>query len=140
MPARNVSFPDLDPVCYHGTWYYLLFITGDRHGKRHQFVGFATVLSDEFTRTELIHRYWQLMNGYPVTSVLQPNRKWKKVRLHHPVYEHYNGPIPPGYEIDHFNRNKAHAYPANLRAVTRSENARNRGRPELFPWDYFLAS
>jgi len=48
------------------------------------------------------------------------------VLAHRFVYEHFNGPIPDGLQIDHINRDKADNRISNLRAVTQLENMRNR--------------
>ena len=63
---------------------------------------------------------WFLSAGYPATKV---NKKTK--RLHQFVYGRYHGPIPPGGEIDHEDRNKLDNVPRNLRAVTHSVNNAN---------------
>lgn len=44
---------------------------------------------------------------------------------HRIVFEIVNGPIPPGYEIDHICRNRSCVNPKHLRLATHSENLRN---------------
>ena len=47
-------------------------------------------------------------------------------RAHRVIWEMFNGPIPDGMEIDHQNHNRADNRLANLRVVTKQENAMNR--------------
>lgn len=44
------------------------------------------------------------------------------VLAHRAMYEHANGPIPPGLTIDHLCRNPRCVNPLHLRAVTQGEN------------------
>jgi hypothetical protein len=46
------------------------------------------------------------------------DRKW----LHHAVWEHHRGPIPPGHDIHHRDENKANNDIDNLLCVTASEH------------------
>lgn len=46
------------------------------------------------------------------------DRKW----LHHAVWEHHFGPIPPGHEIHHRDENKANNDPRNLESLTPSDH------------------
>lgn len=48
----------------------------------------------------------------------------KTVRGSRWAYEHWNGPIPEGYEIDHLCRNTLCVNPQHLEAVTPQENRR----------------
>lgn len=43
---------------------------------------------------------------------------------HRLMYEHHNGPIPPGMHIDHLCSNRSCCNPAHLEAVTQAENNR----------------
>lgn len=50
-------------------------------------------------------------------------------RVHQILYVMANGPIPDGYDIDHWDQNKGNNSRGNLRLATRAENGRNRGTP-----------
>lgn len=70
-------------------------------------------------------------NGRPVGASIRNG--YKRVRCcgkwlnHHVlIWEHFNGPIPEGMEIDHIDRNRGNNAPSNLRLVTRSQNSRNK--------------
>jgi hypothetical protein len=49
----------------------------------------------------------------------------RKVMLHRAIWEHVNGPIPDGQEIDHINGNRQDNRIGNLRLVTRKQNQEN---------------
>lgn len=53
----------------------------------------------------------------------------KCVKLHRLIYEHVNGQIPDGFEIDHINGIRTDNRIENLRLVSRGENQQNRHRP-----------
>jgi hypothetical protein len=50
---------------------------------------------------------------------------YKSHKVHRIIYEMFNGPLPEGYFIDHIDGNKGNNNKDNLRAVTRTLNARN---------------
>lgn len=52
------------------------------------------------------------------------NNQSKNFNIHRLVVEHFIGPIPEGYVIDHINGNKQDNYVTNLEIVTVSENTR----------------
>lgn len=65
------------------------------------------------------------------------------VHLHREVFSKHKGEIPPSLEIDHINQDSLDNRLENLRAVTRSENNRNRrcrkNKPSGLPKGVFLA-
>lgn len=54
------------------------------------------------------------------------NLKGKHFLVHRAVWEAFNGPIPEKYDIDHIDGNPLNNCLDNLRAVTHSENLKNR--------------
>lgn len=107
---------------------FLLPLTGRRNRKR-CVVAYATVLDDDFTRESLALHFWNLHpKGYVVRSIREHDRK-VVVRLHQVVFRNYHGPIPDGKEVDHIDRDPLNNLPDNLRALTRSGNVANRGKP-----------
>lgn len=52
----------------------------------------------------------------------------KRVMLHRAMWEHVNGAIPSGQEIDHVNGNRQDNRLVNLRLVTRKQNQENMRR------------
>lgn len=63
------------------------------------------------------------MNAYEGLSIDQRFALSKQARE---IYKKYIGPIPEGMDVDHIDHNPFNNDPLNLRAVTRSENLRNR--------------
>ena len=57
--------------------------------------------------------------------------KLKNIMAHRLIYEHFNGPIPDGLQIDHLCRNRACCNPAHLEPVTQQENI---ARGECSQW------
>jgi hypothetical protein len=66
-------------------------------------------------------RYWRL----------EANVDGKRIQplAHRVVWILANGPIPPGYEIDHVDNNPLNNKLENLRLATKSQNAMNKKRP-----------
>lgn len=60
--------------------------------------------------------------GYGVVGVSKPRSK--QFRAHRVMYEHFVGPIPEGFDLDHLCRNRKCVRPDHLEAVTRKENLR----------------
>jgi len=52
-------------------------------------------------------------------------RQYKKILAHRYSYEHSNGFIPSGHEIDHLCENKICVKPDHLVAITRSDHAKH---------------
>lgn len=78
-----------------------------------------------------------LKNGEPLkTTPYRTNRGYiyinigakKSVAVHRLMWEHVNGPIPEGMEIDHIDGNPSNNKISNLRCVTRIQNSQNRHR------------
>lgn len=85
--------------------------------------GHAVVLDDSFTEAVLKPRRWHRDDyGYPRYSPSYAT----PIRLHNLIYDHYHGPAPKGYVIDHIDRNVLNATPSNLRAVEKCVNNANR--------------
>jgi hypothetical protein len=59
--------------------------------------------------------------GYGIVGV--PGRR-SPMLAHRALYEHVNGPIEPGLELDHLCRNPTCVNPDHLEAVTKKENLR----------------
>lgn len=45
--------------------------------------------------------------------------------VHRMVYERHHGPIPPGMDVDHIDRDRHNNRPGNLRLLTRAQNLQN---------------
>lgn len=103
---------------------FRLPITGRRNGQR-VVVAHALVRDDDFTQTHLAGLFWNLSNmGYAYRRQPRPNRGM--TLLHRVVFEHYHGLIPESMEIDHIDRDPLNNDPENLRALSHSDNLRNR--------------
>jgi hypothetical protein len=59
--------------------------------------------------------------GYGITVISGTRRR---VRVHRVAYEHFKGPIPEGFHVDHLCFNPRCVNPAHLEAVTNGENVR----------------
>lgn len=64
------------------------------------------------------------LGGYGMFAASTAKSDEKKVMAHRWSYEHYVGPIPDGYDIDHLCRVRACVNPDHLEPVTRAENIR----------------
>jgi DNA-cytosine methyltransferase len=66
-----------------------------------------------------------VINGYIAHRLYYKGKKWQ-TKAHQIVWVSKHGRVPDGLEIDHINRKKYDNRLANLRTVTKSENAKNR--------------
>jgi hypothetical protein len=101
-------------------------ITG-RCGHRRVIRGWVKVADDEFGRCLRLHSWNFDSDGYPCRRNTSGTGKCT-IYIHHIVFEHYCGPVPDGYELDHINRDKLDCLPGNLRAVTHAFNLSNTGK------------
>lgn len=60
---------------------------------------------------------WRRRDGYGVLGL-----EWQYRRAHRVYFEHVNGPIPPGMDLDHLCRVRNCVNPEHLRIATRREN------------------
>lgn len=70
-------------------------------------------------RTEVRH------NGGYLHVDLSVNKHKYRAMAHRLVWAHFNGPIPPGMEINHKDGDKTNNHPSNLELVTPQENTRH---------------
>lgn len=73
----------------------------------------------------------QFTRGYYRIYIRYGNKVRKHWLVHILVYETFKGKIPPGLQVDHEDRNPLNNEIDNLRAVTVSDNNRNRILPEF---------
>jgi hypothetical protein len=65
--------------------------------------------------------YYRRCEGYYAAAFLSE----RKTRyMHRDVWEHYNGPIPDGYEVHHKDSDRAHNAIGNLELLSGAEHAR----------------
>lgn len=69
--------------------------------------------------------------GYPRISVRLPGGKHAKKLAHILMFEHFNGPVPEGYEVDHQCHNHRCINPDHLQALPRYNN-RAKNRPPRY--------
>ena len=63
-------------------------------------------------------------NGYGIITQYQSGGGYKGFTVHRVMYEHYVGPVPAGFDLDHLCRTRACCRPSHLEPVTRQENVR----------------
>lgn len=61
-------------------------------------------------------------DGYARTRI--GGGQGRHVYVHRALYEHLNGPLPDGYELDHLCRNRACVRPDHMEPVTHAENVK----------------
>lgn len=59
--------------------------------------------------------------SYFIVRINGENKRWHRL-----VYEHFNGPIPKGLQVDHINNNRDDNRISNLQLLSNKENARYR--------------
>lgn len=77
-------------------------------------------------RGGMLHPTSSREDGRP-SVVLANSGHYLPARVHRLVFEAFNGPTPPGYEVDHANGDAADNRLVNLRLATKSQNTMNRG-------------
>lgn len=88
-----------------------------------------TVFDEDFIRDRIMIDpnsgcwLWEkaLINGYGVFTIRRGEKKTTK-QAHRASYEHFVGPIPEGYQVDHLCKVTYCCNPKHLEAVTPREN------------------
>ena len=90
-----------------------------------KYPGLSAVVDDAFP---VSFGYCPSVQGhttYAVRGLKKPDGTWTTRKLDHDVWEHFNGPIPPGMMIDHVSGVGTDCRLNNLRAVTNRVNMHN---------------
>lgn len=72
--------------------------------------------------TRLIGRLVVGVNGHGYLQVALGTRRYQ---VHRVLWELRNGPVPPGYYVDHADGNKTNNLPSNLRLARAAQNSHN---------------
>lgn len=64
------------------------------------------------------------VQGYGCFGTHKERSRWKRAAAHKVLWEHVNGPVPEGLELDHLCRVRRCVRPDHLEAVTHTENVR----------------
>jgi len=97
-------------------------ITGMQDGRMRQVIAHATVLDDPWTSNVLKKLCWSRgREGKPPSARLKlSDGGYKQVQLHHAIYAHYHGSLPPGYvRIIFRDDNPLNCVPDNLVPLTK---------------------
>ena len=88
-----------------------------------------TTVVNEDDREWLEKHRWKHLNrpgyqGYAVRNAYI-NKRYVALLMHRAIWEHHNGPIPKGMQIDHINGDTLDNRLENLRICTNAQNAHN---------------
>src|SRR5579875_3109569 len=89
---------------------------------------------------KLIEPYqWKISkDGYAVTNFVNRNNATIYLNMHKIIYEHYNGKVPEGKDVDHRNNDKLDNRKENLQVLTKSENIKKAKQSKTtHPYIYF---
>src|SRR5579885_1512781 len=89
---------------------------------------------------KLIEPYqWKISkDGYAVTSFINRNNATIYLNMHKIIYEHHNGKVPEGKDVDHVNNDKLDNRKENLQVLTKSENVKKAKQSKTtHPYIYF---
>src|SRR5579875_3891234 len=89
---------------------------------------------------KLIEPYaWKISkDGYAVTNFVNRNNATIYLNMHKIIYEHHNGKVLEGKDIDHINNDKLDNRKENLQVLTKSENIKKAKQSKTtHPYIYF---
>ena len=110
-----------------------------RRGTKHLGV-FAVIVDDDIAPMVAAFRWRALAQGsgpnrrvYAVRRVTLDDGRPADLRMHRVIWERVNGPIPPGFEVDHIEPGELGGLDnrlSNLRLTTKALNQANSRRPK----------